>query len=89
MAAVAVFALGVGGFITGFSAFLIFGITMGVLVFLLAFLGASSGPAISRPLRMWGRRIQIVSAGLIALVGAALVYSGFNPGVFDRLILTM
>ena len=72
----------------GFGAFLIFAITMGLLVFLLAFLGSTSGPALTRSLRVWGRRVQVVTALVIVLVGAALVYSGANPGVLDRLILT-
>ncbi len=71
----------------GFGAFLIFAITMGLLVFMLAFLGSTSGPALTRSLLVWGRRVQVVTALVIILVGAALVYSGVNPGVFDRLIL--
>ena len=60
---------------------------MGVLIFLLSFLGAGWGPAIARPLRMWGRRVQVVAAVVILLVGLALLYEGVNPGVWDRLIL--
>lgn len=89
MAAVAAFATGVGGFVTGIEAFLIFAITMGLLIFILAFLGSSLGPAVAVPLRIWGRRIQKVSTLLIIVVGGALIYSGFNPGLFDRLILPM
>ena len=62
---------------------------MGLLIFVLAFLGSSFGPAVSGTLRVWGRRIQAVSTLLIILVGAALIYSGANPGLFDRLILPM
>ena len=61
---------------------------MGLLVFLLAFLGATSGPALVAPLRVWGRRIQAVAGVAIVVVGGALVYSGINPGVFDRLLLS-
>ena len=61
---------------------------MGLLVFLLSFLGATSGPALMRSLRVWGRRVQVAAVLVLVLVGAALVYSGLNPGVFDRLILT-
>ncbi len=60
---------------------------MGVLVFALSFLGATSGPALTRSLRVWGPRVQVVTGLMIVLVGSALVYSGLNPGVFDRLIL--
>ncbi len=60
---------------------------MGVLVFALSFLGATSGPTLTRALRVWGQRVQLVTGLMIVLVGAALVYSGLNPGVFDRLIL--
>ncbi len=60
---------------------------MGVLVFTLSFLGATSGPALTRSLRVWGQRVQLVTGLMIVLVGSALVYSGLNPGVFDRLIL--
>ncbi len=61
--------------------------TMGVLVFVLAVLGATSGPVFTRALRVWGRRVQAVAGLMIVMVGAALIYSGLNPGVFDRLIL--
>ncbi len=60
---------------------------MGLLIFAISFLGASSGLAIAGPLRAWGRRMQVAAAALIILVGLALVYEGLNPGVFDRLIL--
>ncbi len=73
---------------TGLGAFLIFGATMGILVFLLMFLGASSGAGLVVALRIWGRRIQMVSALLILTVGALLIYSGISPGTFDALILT-
>jgi len=69
------------------EAFLIFALTMGLLMFVLAFLGASLGPAVSIPLRLWGRRIQVLSTILIILIGGALIYSGANPGFFDRLLL--
>ncbi len=69
------------------EAFLIFALTMGLLMFVLAFLGTSLGPAVSIPLRLWGRRIQVLSTILIILVGGALIYSGANPGFFDRLLL--
>ena len=62
---------------------------MGLLIFVLAFLGSSFGPTVTVALRVWGRRIQAVSTLLIILVGAALIYSGANPGFFDRLILPM
>ena len=69
------------------GAFSIFAVTMGTLIFTMVFLGASVGPALAVPLRIWGRRIQVVSTGLIILVGAALIYASTNPGVFDRLVL--
>ncbi len=68
---------------------MIFAVTMGLLIFLLAFLGSSFGPGVAVALRVWGRRIQAVSTLLIILVGGALIYSGANPGTFDRLILPM
>lgn len=62
---------------------------MAVLIFLLALLAASWGPRVARPLRVFGRRVQVVSAVVILVVGAALVYEGgFNPGFWDRLILS-
>ena len=60
---------------------------MGLLIFVLAFLGSSLGPGVSVPLRLWGRRVQAVSALVIILVGGALIYSGVNPGAFGRLVL--
>ena len=87
MAAVAVFAVGVGGFFTGLQAFGIFAVTMGVLIALIATLGASAGQGLVRPLRAWGGRIQVVGALMIVLVGVALIYAGINPGFWDRLVL--
>jgi len=60
-------------------AFLIFAIPMGLLLFFLAFLGATSGQGLARALRLWGRRIQTLSALLIILVGAALIFASANP----------
>lgn len=77
-----------GGFLVALSSFLIFAVSMGALVFALAYLGASAGMGTAGALRLWGRRIQSVSAVLIILVGAALIYSGIFPGIFDELILT-
>jgi cytochrome c biogenesis protein CcdA len=61
---------------------------MGLVIFMLAFLGASFGSALGRPLRLWGRRVQVAAAVVIILVGGALIYAGINPGVWDRLILS-
>ena len=61
---------------------------MGLLVFIMAFLGATSGPALAVPLRVWGRRVQVVSGIIIILVGAVLVYAAANPGVLNRLLLS-
>ncbi len=61
---------------------------MGLLVFLMAFLGASAGPRIAVSLRLWGNRVQTVSSILIIIAGGLLIYSGLNPGVFDRLFLS-
>jgi cytochrome c biogenesis protein CcdA len=72
----------------GLSAFLIFAATMGLLVFLMSFLGAASGPALAIPLRVWGRRVQVASGAIIVLVGGALIYAGANPGFLMRLLLS-
>ena len=88
MAAVAVFTAGVGGFLTALMAFLIFAVTMGLLIFVLCFLGATSGAALAIPLRLWGRRIQKVSGVIIMVVGGTLLYASGNPGFFDRLLLS-
>ena len=61
---------------------------MGLLIFLISFLGTTSGPALTRSLRVWGRRVQVVAAVVIVLVGVAMVYSSANPGVYDRLLLS-
>ena len=60
---------------------------MGLLIFVLAFLGSWFGPGISIALRLWGRRVQAVSALVIMVIGGALVYAGVNPGIFGRLVL--
>ena len=87
MAAVVVFAAGVGGFFVSLGAFSLFAGTMGVSVFLLAFLGATSGPSITSSIRIWGRKVQAVAGLTLVLVGAALIYSGIDPGVYGRLLL--
>ena len=87
MAAVVVFAVSVGGFVLGLGAFSLFAGTMGVSVFLLAFLGATSGPSITRSIRIWGRKVQAVAGLVLVLVGAALIYSAIDPGVYRRLLL--
>ncbi len=72
----------------GLSAFLIFAATMGLLIFVMSFLGATSGPALAIPLRVWGRRVQVASGAVIVLVGGALIYASTNPGFFNRLLLS-
>jgi cytochrome c biogenesis protein CcdA len=69
-------------------AFLIFAVTMGLLIFFMSFLGATSGPALAIPLRLWGRRVQKVSGVIIILVGGVLIYASANPGLFNRLLLS-
>ena len=61
---------------------------MGLLIFVMSFLGATSGPALAIPLRVWGRRVQIASGAVIVLVGGALIYASTNPGFFNRLLLS-
>ena len=61
---------------------------MGLLIFLISFLGTTSGPALTRSLRVWGRRVQVVAAVVIVLVGVSMVYASANPGVYDRLLLS-
>lgn len=61
---------------------------MGMLIFFMSFLGATSGPALAVPLRLWGRRIQVVSGVIIVLVGSALIYASANPGIYGRLLLS-
>ncbi len=77
-----------GGFVTALTTFLVFALTMAVLIFVLALLAASWGPRVARPLRVLGRRVQVVAAVLILVVGLALAYEGgLDPGFWDRLIL--
>ncbi len=69
---------------------MLFAFVMALLVFIMSFLGSSWGPALARPLRLWGRRIQIGAAIIVLLVGAALVYTSVvSPEFFDRLMLDM
>ncbi|MEE8422084.1 MAG: hypothetical protein V3S31_04830 [Dehalococcoidia bacterium] len=60
---------------------------MATLVYALAFLGATSGPSLTRSLRVWGRRVQVVAALIILAVGASLVYSALSDGALNRAIL--
>ena len=76
-----------GGFFAGLGAFAIFAGTMGVFVFLLSFLGSTSGGP-TPALRTWGRRMQSISGLVIILVGGALIYAGIDPGVYGNLILS-
>ena len=62
-------------------------LTMGLAVFLIALLGSSAASSLARPLRRWGHRIQVAGAGVIILVGTALIANGVNPGLWQRLIL--
>ncbi len=71
----------------GLEAFAIFAATMGSLVFVLCLLGTTSSVTLARPLRIWGRRVQVVTAALIVIVGGALAYDGIAPHFFDRLLL--
>ncbi len=60
---------------------------MAIIVFSVAMLGSSAGPQFAKILRGWGRRIQFVSAWILIMVGAALLYASSKPGLFDQLIL--
>lgn len=60
---------------------------MAVLVFTLALLGATAGQSLTRSLRVWGRRVQVVTALIILFVGATLVYGAFDAGALNRAIL--
>ncbi len=87
MAAVAVFALGVGGVSAGLLSFGLMALTMGLVIFLIALLGSSAASSLARPLRRWGHRIQVGGASVIILVDAALIANGINPGLWERLLL--
>lgn len=90
MAAVAALSFGSGTVSSGIAAFMVMSITMGLLVFTMAFLGATTTPAVVRPLALWGRRVQLIAASLVIVAGAALIYTSvINPKFFDRLILPM
>ena len=52
---------------------------MGILVFLLAFLGASSGAGLVVALRVGGKRIEWACALLVVAVGSLRIYSGIGP----------
>lgn len=78
LAAVAVFSFATAGFVGSLAAFLVFGATMGALVFLLAHLGARA-PA-------WSRRVQPVADLLVLVAGAGLVVEGAGH-FLDRLLL--
>ena len=60
---------------------------MATLIFLLAMLGATAGPSLTRSLRVWGRRVQVVAALMILSVGTVIVYSAFDAGTLSRAIL--
>jgi hypothetical protein len=59
---------------------------VGVLVLVLALVGAAGGQRLAFRLRVWSARIQPAAATLLILTGAVLVYDGFNH-FLDGLIL--
>ena len=60
---------------------------MGMLVFLLSFLGRLSGHGIAQSLRLWGRRVQAGAAVIILVVGVALAYDALAVRIADRVVL--
>ena len=50
--------------------------------------GVEMAEALAVPLRLWGRRVQVVSGVIIILVGAVLVYAAADPGALSRLLLS-
>lgn len=84
LAAVAVFALSTGGFLSAFLAFLLFAATMGSLMLLISLLVGASQNAALRWLRASSRAIQRVASVLLILVGIGLIYFTIDPGTFQR-----
>ncbi len=60
---------------------------MATLVFILAMLGATAGQSLTRSLRVWGRRVQVVTALMILFVGTAILYASLDAGALNRAIL--
>ncbi len=84
MAALVVFALGSGGFVSAFLAFLIYSSTMGVLMLGVSLLVADSKHVLIKDLKYSTPKIKKVSSTILIAVGAFLIYATINLGFFVR-----
>ncbi len=87
LAAVAAFALGIGGPVAALGSFAIFGWAMAALVFLLASLGGSASAEGARRLRSVGRLAQPLADGVMLLAATVLVLEGLHLHALDELLL--
>ncbi len=78
------FALGSGGFVSAFLAFLIYSLTMGVLMLGVSLLVADSKHVLINNLKYSTPKIKKVSSTILIAVGAFLIYATINLEFFVR-----
>jgi cytochrome c-type biogenesis protein len=86
LAGLMVFALASGGFTSALTAFVVFSLTMGVLMLLVSGLVAASQQTLINRLKAAAPSIKRISSVLLILVGAFNVYTALNPNLFLRLL---
>ena len=87
LAAVAAFALGTGGFLAAFLAFLLFAAVMGILMLLVSLVVGTSRNVFLRRLRASSQAIQRVGSVLLMLVGVGLIYFTLDTGAFQSIFV--
>ena len=87
LAAVAAFALSIGGFLTAFLAFMLFAATMGALMLTISLLVGASQSVVLKRLRASSREIQRAESVLLVLVGTGLIYFTLDSGSFQSIFI--
>lgn len=83
----AAFALSTGGFLSAFMAFVLFAVTMGVLMVLVSLLAGTAQDVLIRKLRASSQAIQRVSSAVLLIVGIGLIYFSVDVNRFRSIFL--
>lgn len=86
LAGLTVFALSTGGFGAALTAFVVFSLTMGVLMLLVSGLVATSQETLILRLKASTPRIKKVASILLVLVGLFNIFTALSVGLFVRLL---
>lgn len=87
LAAVAAFALGIGGPGAAVVAFALFASAMATLVFVLTFLGSGASVDTARRLRHFGSLAQPIGDSVMLAAATVLVLEGLHLHVLDQILL--